>query len=103
MITGLSRHLTAQLSTIQVKAMTQHFIIFAFFAPNFRLELAVGTGGSDWAATGWRPELKTEAVAAAARRGNDRLGKTWINIRSSTAQLHDRAGLARISFVVLTK
>ena len=38
MITGLSRHLTAQLSPIQVKAMTQHFIIFAFFAPNFRLE-----------------------------------------------------------------
>ena len=65
--------------------MTQHFIIFAFFAPNFRLELAVGWGWAREAQTEQQQvddlKLKTEAVAAvecwraAARRGNDRLVK----------------------------
>ena len=61
--------------------MTQHFIIFAFFAPNFRLELADGWGWAREAQTEQQQvddlKLKTEAVAAlaeraAARRGNDR-------------------------------
>ena len=67
--------------------MTQHFIIFAFFAPNFRLELADGWGWAREAQTEQQQvddlKLKTEAVAAgegwraAARRGNDRLTGCW--------------------------
>ena len=53
-------HLTAQLSAIQAKAMTQHFIVFAFCPPNPSLEREREQGRqvwAVWAVTGWRPEL----------------------------------------------